>query len=104
VYAVPGVANQTVRDHLEDIRARCTPQNENRLMIIYDQEEKMTLYEFGIDIPVSDSRVSKTFEVEISQNTGRKDTRMAHQKSRRENFKSRSTPGAFARICQNPLF
>jgi len=31
-------------------------------MIIYDQEEKMTLYEFGIEIPVSDSRVSKTFE------------------------------------------
>ena len=31
-------------------------------MIIYDQEEKMTLYEFGIEIPVSESRVSKTFE------------------------------------------
>jgi acetoin utilization deacetylase AcuC-like enzyme len=31
-------------------------------MIIYDREEKMTLYEFGIEIPVSDSRVSKTFE------------------------------------------
>lgn len=31
-------------------------------MIIYDQAEKMTLYEFGIEIPVSDSRASKTFE------------------------------------------
>ena len=31
-------------------------------MIIYDQEEKMTLYEFGIEIPVSESRASKTFE------------------------------------------
>jgi acetoin utilization deacetylase AcuC-like enzyme len=31
-------------------------------MIIYDREEKMTLYEFGIEIPVSDSRASKTFE------------------------------------------
>jgi acetoin utilization deacetylase AcuC-like enzyme len=62
VYAVPTVANQTVQGHLEDIRARCTPPNENRLMIIYNQEEKMTLYEFGIEIPVSDSRVSKTFD------------------------------------------
>jgi acetoin utilization deacetylase AcuC-like enzyme len=62
VDASPGVGNQAVQDHLEDIRARCTPPNENRLMIIYDQEEKMTLYEFGIEIPVSDSRVSKTFE------------------------------------------
>jgi len=61
VYAVPSVANKTVQGHLEDIRARCTPPNENRLMIIYNQEEKMTLYEFGIEIPVSDSRVSKTF-------------------------------------------
>ena len=62
MYAVPGVANQAVQGHLEDIRARCTPPNENGLMIIYNQEEKMTLYEFGIEIPVSDSRVSKTFE------------------------------------------
>jgi acetoin utilization deacetylase AcuC-like enzyme len=62
VYAVPGVANQAVQGHLEDIRVRFTPPNENAPMIIYNQEEKMTLYEFGIEIPVSDSRVSKTFE------------------------------------------
>lgn len=62
MYAVPGVANQAVQGHLEDIRVRFTPPNENAPMIIYNQEEKMTLYEFGIEIPVSDSRVSKTFE------------------------------------------
>ena len=30
-------------------------------MILYDQDEKVTLYEFGIGIPVSESRMTKTF-------------------------------------------
>ena len=31
-------------------------------MIIYDPRQKFTLYDFGIEIPVSDSRVTKTFD------------------------------------------
>ncbi|MEN8782667.1 MAG: hypothetical protein ABF292_16335, partial [Desulfobacterales bacterium] len=31
-------------------------------MIIYDQEHKASFYEFGIQIPIKDSRASRTFE------------------------------------------
>jgi len=31
-------------------------------MILYDQQEKATLYEFGIEIPVSANRVTRTFD------------------------------------------
>ena len=31
-------------------------------MVIYDSQQKFTLYDFGIEIPVSDSRVTTTFE------------------------------------------
>ena len=31
-------------------------------MVIYDSQQKFTLYDFGIEIPVSDSRVTRTFE------------------------------------------
>ncbi len=41
---------------------RCIPVHECQTMVIYDPEEKVTLYEFGIQIPVSESRVTHTFE------------------------------------------
>ena len=31
-------------------------------MVIYDQEDIFTLFDFGIQIPVSESRVTKTFD------------------------------------------
>ena len=35
-------------------------------MIIYDPQQKFTLHDFGIEIPVSDSRVTKTFDQLLS--------------------------------------